>query len=142
MGLTEQLHKIIEEFGHLLPGHHVKTLQEAGEALAVEPDSETPTPRYVPPEIPAEDRRSGPEFEAQAAAEVAQAQVDDEALLSPDPTETAPESSSGAVGPTPLASPTAEEPGGTSPPAEPDPTTTIPTPSTSSEGSSGASSTP
>lgn len=49
MGLTEQLHRIIAEFGHLLPGQHVKTLQEAGDALAMEPDSETPNPRYVPP---------------------------------------------------------------------------------------------
>lgn len=102
MGLTEQLHRIIAEFGHLLPHQHVKTLEEAGDALAVEPDAETPNPSYVPQEKTA------------------------------DPTTTA----SGGDATTPAASSA-----GAPTESASDPTAGS-TPSTSTEASSGASSTP
>lgn len=120
MGLTEQLQKIVAEFGHLLPGHHIKTLQEAGEALAVEPDSETPAPSYVSPEIPVEDQQGGAAFEASAEQQVAQFGVDDEALLAQNPV------------PDPAPPPI----------ANPDPTPAAEPSSTSTEGSSAGGSTP
>jgi hypothetical protein len=145
-GLGEELHRILKDIEHRIPGYHAETLKKAGDVLkgnTEAPAHWTNVEGYKAPTIPEEDRKSGQEFEDAAAAEVAQDAAADDALLggpaedpavtpAPDPVDIS--DSAPSIG---------DEGKAADPTTAPDPATTAsPTPSISSEAPSGASSTP